>query len=78
MANLFQKLCVLFEIFVAYNISIKPTKTCLNYSYVGLLGQRVHSLGLTTAEDKLKAIQLLRYPDTLGAMEYYLGLTGYL
>lgn len=45
---------------------------------MGLLGQRVDSLGLTTAEDKLRAIRLLIYPETLGALEYYLGLTGYL
>lgn len=37
--NLLSKLCTLFEIFVAYNISIKPTKTFLNYPDVGLLGQ---------------------------------------
>lgn len=69
------KLRILFNIFVRYNIAIKPTKTFLNYPDVGLLGQRVNSLGLTTAEDKLRAIQLLRYPETLGALEYYLGLT---
>ncbi len=38
----------------------------------------MNSLGLTTAKDKLKAIQLLCYPNTLGALEYYLGLTDYL
>lgn len=76
--NLLVKLCTLFEIFVTYNISIQPTKLFLNYPDVGLLGQRVDSLGLTTAKDKLQAIKLLTYPDTLGALEYYLGLTGYL
>ena len=45
---------------------------------MALLGQRVNSLGLTTSEQKLKAIQFLTYPDILGAVEYYLGLTGYL
>ena len=77
-ADPFQKLCVLFEIFVAYNISIKPTMTYLHYRDGGLLGQRVNFLGLTKAENKLKAIQLLCYPDTLGALKYKLGLTGYL
>ncbi len=75
--DLLQKFCVLFEIFVAYNISIKPTKTCLNYLDVGFLGQPVNFLGLTTSDDKLRAIQLLRYPETLGALEYYIGLTRY-
>lgn len=76
--NLLVKLRTLFEIFVAYNISIQPTKSFLNYPDVGFLGQRVDSLGLTTAKDKLQAIKLPSYPDILGALEYYLGLTGYL
>ena len=76
--DLLDKLRILFDIFLHYNISIKPTKSYLNYPDVGLLGQRVNSLGLTTSEEKLRAIRLLTYPDTLGALEYYLGLTGYL
>lgn len=76
--DLLYKLRILFEIFWRYNISIKPTKSYLNYPDVGLLGQRVNSLGLTTSEEKLKAVRLLQYPETLGALEYYLGLTGYL
>lgn len=54
--NLFSKLCILFEIFVTYNISIKPTKTYLNYPDVGPLSQRVNSLDLTIADDKLRVI----------------------
>lgn len=76
--NLLEKLRTLFEIFLYYNISIKPTKFFLNYPDIVLFGQRVNSLGLTTLEKKLKAIRLLTYPNTLGALEYYLGLTGYL
>ncbi len=76
--DLFQKFCVFFKIFFAYNISIKPTKTYLNYPDVGLLGQRVYYLGLTIFDDKLRAIHLLCYSETLGALEYYLGRTGYL
>lgn len=77
-SELLAKLWILFNIFVNYNISIKPTKTFFNYPNIGLLGQRVNSLGLTTAEDKLRAIQLLCYPDILEALVYYLGLIGYL
>lgn len=69
---------MLFKIFLHYNISIKLTKSFLNYPDVGLLGQRVNSLGLTTSDKKLKAIRLLTYPNTLGALKYYLGLIGYL
>lgn len=76
--DLLDKLRTLFEIFLAYNISISPTKSYLNYPDVVLLGQQVDSLGLSTSEQKLKAIKLFTYPNTLGALEYYLGLTGYL
>ncbi len=76
--DLLHKLRTLFEIFLAYNISISPTKSYLNYPNIVLLGQRVDSLDLTTSEQKLKAIKLLTYPNTLRALEYYLGLTGYL
>lgn len=76
--DLLNKFQVLFEIFLRYNISIKLTKSFLNYPDVGLFGQKVNSLGLTTSDEKLKAIRLLTYSDTLGALEYYLSLTGYL
>ena len=56
--NLLSKLRILFKIFVAYNISIKLTKTFLNYPNVGLLGQEVNTLGLTIAKKKLNAIRL--------------------
>ena len=76
--DLLDKLRVLFEIFLCYNILIKLTKSFLNYPDVGLLGQRVNSLRLTTSEEKLKTIRLLTCPHMLGALEYYLSLTGYL
>lgn len=37
--ELFQKLYIFFNIFLEYNILIKPTKLYLNYLDVGLLGQ---------------------------------------
>lgn len=78
MEELVARLCELFQICLHYNISIKPPKFFLNYPDVGLLGQQVNSFGPTTIEEKFCAIQLLRYPETLGVLEYYLGLTGYL
>lgn len=36
--NLLKKLCILFNIFLYYNISHKPSKSFLNYPNVGLLG----------------------------------------
>ena len=68
----------LFQLLVENNISIAPEKTFLGYPNVNLLGRHVDSLGMATAEDKLKAISKLSYPATLGDLEHYLGLTGYL
>ena len=68
----------LFQVFTSVNVSISPTKTFLGYPDVNLLGQRVNSFGLSTASEKLKTISSLTYPSTVGDLEYYLGLTGYL
>lgn len=54
--NLFQKLQILFEIFLKYNISIKITKFYLKYPNDGLLGQQVNCLGLTISIEKLTTI----------------------
>ena len=69
---------VLFEIFLHYIISIKPTKSFLNYLNIRLLGQRVNFLRLIIFNKKLRAICLFAYPDILGALKYYLSLTEYL
>lgn len=76
--DLLKKLHILFDIFLEYNISIKSIKSFFNYPNIGLLGQQVSFLGLTILEEKLRAIKHLTYPETLGALEYYLGLTSYL
>lgn len=78
MVDLLAKLRILFDIFLRYNISIQPIKSYLNYPDIALLGQQVNSLGLTISDEKLKAVHLLKYLETLEALEYYLGLIGYL
>lgn len=59
-------------------MSISPIKAFLGYPNISLLGRHINSLGISTPEDKLQAISGLYYLDTLGQLEYYLGLTGYL
>lgn len=75
--DLLEKLRILFDIFLDYNISIKPITSFLNYPNVELLGQQIISLDLTTLEEKFRAINLLTYLKILGALKYYLGLTSY-
>ena len=64
--------------FARYNISINPKKAFVGYLLVKLLGQKVDSFGLSTDEEKLRAIAQLDFPYTLNALEHYLGLTGWL
>lgn len=68
----------IFSTFRNRRISVKPTKSFLGYPTVQLLGQRVDSLGLTTTEERLRAITALKFPKTLNEWETYLGLTGWL
>lgn len=77
LSDLLKNLHILFNIFLKYNISIKPTKIFFNYPDIGLLGQWVNFLGPTTSEEKFRAIKHLIYPKTLSVLKYYLGLTGY-
>ena len=67
-----------FKLFVENGISINPAKAFLGYPSVQLLGQKVNSLGLSTATDKLEAISRLAFPRTLSQLETYLGMTGWL
>ena len=67
-----------FSLFQANGISVNPTKAFLGYPSVHLLGQKVNSFGLATADDKLEAISQLDFPRTLSQLETYLGMTGWL
>lgn len=67
----------IFQVFRSNNISIKLAKTFIGYSSLQLLGQNVDSPGLATAEEKLKAIAKLKFPQILRQLEHYLGLTGW-
>jgi hypothetical protein len=67
-----------FQCFLEIGISIGPSKAFIGFPSIKLLGQYIDSFGLVTAEDKIKAISQLEYPDTLQNLEHYLGLTGWL
>lgn len=77
LSDIFQKLHILFKIFFGYNISIKSPKSYLNYQDLDFLGQQVNFFSFITSNEKLKAIYLLWYPETLRALEYYLDLIKY-
>lgn len=75
--DLLEKLRILFDIFLEYNISIKLIKSFFNYLNIELLGQQIISLDLTTLEEKFRTINLLTYLKILDTLKYYLGLTSY-
>ena len=68
----------IFQLFVSSSISVNPSKAFLGYPSMQLLGQKVDSLGLWTAEDKLEVISKISFPETLSKLETYLGITGWL
>lgn len=71
------KLWIFFRIFVAYNLSVKSTKTFLNFFNVSFFGQKINILSLTIVKIMLDIIKLLWYLLRIAAFEYYLRLTGY-
>lgn len=60
------------------SITLSGPKAFLGFPSVTLLGQHVDGLGVSTSADKLAAINALGFPKTVGDLEIYLGLTGWL
>lgn len=73
-----EHLRTIFQVCVKKRICINPKKCFLGYPSVNLLGQKVDALGMTTAEDKIKAISSLEFPKTLQALETYIGMINWL
>ena len=67
-----------FQTLVNAGICIKPTKAFIGYPSIELLGEHVDSMGLTTSEEKIRAISMLTFPNSLRKLETYLGLTCWL
>ncbi|KAJ5922591.1 hypothetical protein N7516_010294 [Penicillium verrucosum] len=61
----------LFQCLQAYNIKLEPKKAYIGFHRVSILGQRVDALGMSTPEEKLRAIADLQFPDTLQKLETY-------
>lgn len=61
----------LFQCLQAYNIKLEPKKAYIGFHQVSILGQRVDALGMSTPEEKLRAIADLQFPDTLQKLETY-------
>ena len=68
----------IFKLFLSKNIAISPSKSFVGYPNVELLGFRVDGLGLSITADRVKAFRILEFPDTLKALEQYIGMAGFL
>ena len=73
-----QHLKTIFQLFLSKNIAISPTKLYIIYLDIELLGFRVNSLGLTTTKEHVIAFHNLAFPDSLKALEQYLGASSFL
>ncbi len=68
----------LFSLFQKLNITLKAKKTYLGYLSISLLEQKVDSLSLTIAENKLKAIVKLSISKILKNLKRYLEIIDWL
>ena len=69
---------LVFKLFRRINVVLKPIKLFVGYPNIYLLGQYIDLFGLSTPQERLAAISRLKFPQTLAALETYLGITGYL
>ena len=68
----------IYSLLLSRNITLNPKKTFVAFPNVTLLGQHVDGLGITTLEDRVKAITSIKMPTTLKQLEHWLGMVGYL
>lgn len=68
----------IFELFLSKNIVISPSKSFVGYLNVELLGFRIDGLRLSTTTDRVKVFKILEFPNTLKALEQYIGISGFL
>ena len=66
---------VIFEIFSKYNISIELIKMFLKYFNVTFLEQKINPLSLSTIEERLKVLSMIKFSTTIKNLKYYLKLT---
>ena len=73
-----QHLKIIFSLFASLKITLEPKKSYLAYPSVTLLGQKVDGFGMTTTAERVAAIKDIRFPDTLQALETYIGMANWL
>ena len=74
----FRHLTQIFKLFKKMNVIIKISKTFLKYSTIALLDQKVNNLNITITNEKLVAIQSLRFFISLKHLKTYFDKIEYL
>ena len=67
---------LLFNTLSRLNITLEPAKSYIRYLSIQLLSLHVDALGMTTLEERIKAITSIEFLITLADIEHYLSLTG--
>lgn len=68
----------IYSLLLSRNITLNPKKTFVAFPNVTLLGQHVDGFGITTLEERIKAITNIKMPTNLKQLEHWLGMVGYL
>ncbi|KAJ5407336.1 hypothetical protein N7465_008620, partial [Penicillium sp. CMV-2018d] len=63
---------LVFATLQKYNICLDPAKARIGFPSLTLLGKEIDEFGMTTNDDKLKAIRSLSFPQTCKQLETYL------
>ena len=64
-----------FAMLVKAGIYIKLIKAFISYLSIELLGEYIDSIGLTILEEKIRAISILKFSNSLRKLKIYLSLT---
>lgn len=68
----------IFGLFTDRGLSMSPSKSCVGFQSVELLGFYVDAFGMTTTKERTQGFRDLEFPDKLKNLETYLGAAGFL
>jgi hypothetical protein len=68
----------IFKLFQDKNIAISPSKSCVGYPSIELLGFYVDAFGMANTDYRIQGFKDISFPNTLKSLEGYLGAAGYL
>ncbi|ORY68957.1 uncharacterized protein BCR38DRAFT_328165, partial [Pseudomassariella vexata] len=73
-----EHLKLILDLFDKVGLAVNPKKTFVRYPSINILGFTIDGYGKAITEERVEAIRKLKMPETLGALETYIGMTSYL